>query len=104
MNPQYFQRRIIPIILPDAGLDGDLAARLTPAQYWKQQEQELTQLIKENLELVSTSIHQRHRLIRDIALNTTAMIDYLLDQLQRRDYDRQIEEGFAELCHQILEG
>ena len=104
MKEHDFQRRIIPIILPDAGLDGGLAARLKPAIYWKQQEQELTQLIKENLDVVSTSIHRKHRLIRDFALNTSAMIDYLLDQLQRRDYDRQIEEGFVELCHQILEG
>jgi hypothetical protein len=30
------------------------------------------------------------------------MIEYLNDQLQPRDYDRQIEEGFTELCQQIL--
>ena len=30
------------------------------------------------------------------------MLDYLLDQLQPRDYDRQMEEGFPELCEQIL--
>jgi hypothetical protein len=30
------------------------------------------------------------------------MLDYLLDQLQPRDYDRQMEECFTELCEQIL--
>jgi hypothetical protein len=31
------------------------------------------------------------------------MIEYLVDQLQPRDYDRQMEEGFVELCQQILD-
>ena len=104
MKEHDFQRRIIPIILPDAGLDGGLAARLKPAIYWKQQEQELTPLIKENLDAVSTSMHMKYRLIGEFARYTSDMIDYLFDQLQPRDYDRQIEEGFVELCHQILEG
>jgi hypothetical protein len=104
MKEHDFQRRIIPIILPDAGLDGGLAARLKPAIYWKKREQELTPLIKENPDVVSTSMHIKYRLIGEFARNTSDMIEYLLNQLQPRDYDRQIEEGFVELCHQILEG
>ena len=30
------------------------------------------------------------------------MLYYVHNQLQPRDYDRQIEEGFSELCQQIL--
>ena len=30
------------------------------------------------------------------------MLDYLLNQLQPRDFDRQMEESFPELCEQIL--
>jgi hypothetical protein len=32
------------------------------------------------------------------------MIKHLFDQLQPRNYNRQMAEGFAELCEQILAG
>jgi internalin A len=97
-----FQRRIIPIILPDAGLSGRSVSRLTPAIYWKEEEEELAAMIAANLKAVGTSIHNKYRLIGELARNTSDMLEYLYDQLQPRDYDRQMEEGFTELCEQIL--
>jgi internalin A len=97
-----FHQRIIPIILPDAGFSGGLAARLKPALHWNQQEQELTSLVSGNLQAVGTPAYNKYRLIGEFARNTSDMVEYLIDQLQPRDYDRQIEEGFTELCQQIL--
>ncbi|MFN9069394.1 MAG: COR domain-containing protein, partial [Cyanobacteriota bacterium] len=101
-SAEDFHRRIIPIILPDAGFSGGLAARLKPALHWNQQEQELTSLVSGNLQAVGRTAYNKYRLIGEFARNTSDMIEYLSDQLQSRDYDRQIEEGFTELCQQIL--
>jgi internalin A len=97
-----FQRRIIPVILPDTGLSGRTASRLIPAIYWKKEEEELEAMIAANLKVVGTSIHMKYRLIGEFARNTSDMIEFLYDQLQPRDYDRQMEEGFPEFCEQIL--
>jgi internalin A len=97
-----FHRHIIPVILPDAGFSGGLAARLKTALYWTQQEQELTSLVAGNLQAVGSTMFTKYRLIGEFARNSSDMIEYLIDQLQPRDYDRQIDEGFAELREQIL--
>lgn len=102
MKAGDFQRRIIPVILPDAGLSGRTALRLKPAIYWKKEEEELEAMMAANLKAVGTSIHMKFRLIGEFARNTSDMIEYLYDQLQPRDYDRQMEESFPELCGQIL--
>jgi hypothetical protein len=49
-------------------------------------------------------MHMKYRLIGEFASNSSDMIEYLYDQLQPRDYDRQMEESFPELCEQILAG
>jgi internalin A len=97
-----FHRCIIPIILPDAGLSGGLAARLKPAIDWNQQHEELKNIFIQNHEIFGESTVKKYRLIGEFARNTSEMIDYLLDQLQPRDYNRQMAEGFPELCEQIL--
>ena len=97
-----FQRRIIPIIIPDAGLSGRTALRLMPAIYWIKEEEELEAMIASNLKAVGTNIYIKYRRIGEFARNTSDMIEYLYDQLQPRDYDRQMEESFPELCEQIL--
>ncbi|MFM9102067.1 MAG: hypothetical protein ACKOPS_12365, partial [Cyanobium sp.] len=97
-----FHRRIIPVILPDAGFSGGLAARFKTALHWVRQEQEFTALLDGNLHAVGTPMHTKYRLIGEFARNTSDMIEYLIDQLQPRDYDRQIENGFIDLCQQIL--
>jgi hypothetical protein len=102
MKAGNFQRCIIPVILPDAGLSGRTALRLKPAIYWKKEEEELEAMMAANLKAVGTSIHMKFRLIGEFARNTSDMIEYLYDQLQPRDYDRQMEESFPELCGQIL--
>ncbi len=101
-NAEDFQRRIIPVILPDSGLSGRTAERLMPAIYWIKEEEELEAMIAANLKAVGISIHMKYRLIGEFARNTSDMIEYLYDQLQPRDYDRQMEESFTELCKQIL--
>jgi internalin A len=99
-----FHRRIIPIILPDAGLSGGLAARLKPAIDWNQQHDELKNIFTQNHEIFGEGTVKKYRLIGEFARNTSEMLDYLLDQLQPRDYNRQMAEGFPELCEQILAG
>ncbi|MFM7452749.1 MAG: COR domain-containing protein [Cyanobium sp.] len=101
-SAEAFHRRIFPIILPDSGLSGGLGVRLKPAMHWKQQQKELDTLIKEDHEIFGESTFRKHRLIGEFARNTSDMIEYVMDQLQPRDYDRQIENGFIELCQQIL--
>ena len=98
-----FQRRIIPIILPDAGLSGKSMARLQPAIYWRQQNKDFDALVKDNLGAVGKRMYSKYRLIKDLASNSSDMIEYLYDQLQPRDYDHPMTEGFAELCRQILD-
>lgn len=74
-SAEDFHRRIIPIILPEAGFSGGLAARLKPALYWDQQEQELTSLLSGNLQDVGTAIYKKYRLIGEFARNTSDMIE-----------------------------
>ncbi|MFN9072247.1 MAG: COR domain-containing protein, partial [Cyanobacteriota bacterium] len=97
-----FHRRIIPIILDDACFSGGISARFKHALYWDQQQKELTSLVEGNFQAVGEVMRKKYHLIGEFARNTSDMIEYLIDQLQPRDYDRQIEEGFAELCQQIL--
>ena len=97
-----FQRRIIPIILPDAGLSGSTASRLRPADEWDKQRKELEAAFVKNPDILGERGYKKYRLICEFSRNTFDMLDYLLDQLQRRDYDRQMEESFPELCEQIL--
>lgn len=89
-------------LLPDAGFSGGLAARLKHALYWSRQEQELASLVAGNLQAVGATIYKKYRMIREFARNSSDIIEHLIDQLQPRDYDRQIEEEFVELCQQIL--
>ncbi len=104
MKAHDFQRRIIPIILPDAGLSEGLTERFQPGIYWKQQAQDLAPLVENNFDIVSPAFLAKYRLIGKFACNSYDMIEYLVDQLQPHNYDRQMEEGFVELCQQILEG
>jgi internalin A len=97
-----FLRRIIPVILPDAGLSGGTAARLKPAEEWDKQRKELEAIFVKNPDILGVRGYKKYRLICEFSRNTFDMLDYLLDQLQPRDYDRQMEECFTELCEQIL--
>jgi hypothetical protein len=71
---------------------------------WEQEEEEREATFAANPREVGTSMHLKYRLIGEFASNSSDMIEYLYDQLQPRDYDRQMEESFPELCEQILAG
>ena len=98
-----FHRRIIPIILPDARQCGGLAARLKLAAEWDQKLNELKPFFEENPRLFGISGYQEYLQIDEFACNASNMIKYLFDQLQPRNYDPQMAEGFAELCEQLCE-
>jgi hypothetical protein len=102
MEAADFQRRIIPIILPDARHSGRLAERVKLAKEWKERLDELRPLFKEDPELFGLSGYQEYILIHQFACNTSDMLKFLHDQLQPREYNRQLDEGFTELCQQIL--
>jgi internalin A len=97
-----FQRRIIPIVLPDAGLSGKTLERLKVADEWDKQRKELESIFVKNPDILGERGYKKYRLICEFSRNTFDMLDYLLNQLQPRDYDRQMEESFPELCEQIL--
>ena len=40
-------------------------------------------------------------MIREFAHNTSNMLEYLVDKLQPRDFERQAWEGFQEVLNQI---
>jgi internalin A len=101
-NADRFHRCIMPIILPDAKLTEGLAARLQRAFYWNNQDADLQSLLTANLQAVGPNTYRKCYLIGEFARNTSEMLEYLIDQLQPRDYDRQMAEGFTELCQQIL--
>ena len=72
------------------------------AAEWKQKLNELRPLYDDDPALLGETGIKEYILIGDIARASSDMIKYVFDQLQYRDYDRQIEEGFTELCQQIL--
>ena len=101
-NAEDFQRRIIPIVLPDAGLLGKTLERLKVADEWDKQRKELESIFVKNPDILGERGYKKYRLICEFSRNTFDMLDYLLDQLQPRDYDRQMEESFLAVCEQIL--
>jgi len=98
-----FHRRIIPIILPDAGLSGRSAVRFNPVLYWKKEEEDLLSIVVANPRETGMTMFSKFRLIGEISCNASNMIKYLYDQLQPRNYDPQMAEDFAELCEQLCE-
>jgi internalin A len=99
-KPDRFLGKVVPLILSDARLDS-LANRLQRAIYWMQQEEELTPLIAGNIGPVGTEFFRKFKLIGEFARNTSNMLEYLVDKLQPRDFERQAEGGFTEVLSQI---
>ena len=58
-------------------------------------------LIADNVGTVGTEFYKKFRLIGEFARNTSDMLEYLVDKLQPRDFDRQAREGFKEVLSQI---
>ena len=99
-KPDRFLKKVIPMILPDSRIDR-MTDRLQRATYWTNQEDELEPLVKGNLKAVGTEFFRKFKLIGEFARNTSNMLEYLVDKLQPRDFDRQAREGFREVLEQI---
>jgi internalin A len=99
-KPERFLRKVIPLILPDAKVDS-LANRLQRAIHWTRQEEELQPLVAGHVGTVGTEFFRKFKLIGEFARNTSNMLEYLVDKLQPRDFERQAQEGFQEVLSQI---
>lgn len=99
-KPDRFLKKVIPIILPDSNIDS-LANRLRWAIHWTDQEAQLKPLVEGHLTAVGTEFFRKFKLIGEFARNTSNMLEHLVDKLQPRDFDRQAQEGFAEVLEQI---
>lgn len=99
-KPEQFLGKVVPLILPDAALD-TMATRVQRAIYWTQQEEALEPLIKDHLTAIGTEFFRKYKLIEEFARNTSNMLEYLVDKLQPRDFERQAATGFQEVLRQI---
>jgi len=101
-KPTRFVEKVVPLILADATL-ADPAERLQRAIYWTQMEAKLKPLVEANVEAVGTEFFRKFKLVGEFARNTSNMLEYLVDKLQPRDFERQAAEGFREVLRQISE-
>jgi len=101
-KPTRFVQKVIPLILPDAKL-ADLGARLQRAIYWTDIEAKLKPLVAANVDAVGTELFSKFKLVGEFARNSSNMLEYLVDKLQPRDFERQAAEGFREVLRQISE-
>lgn len=101
-KPERFLRRVIPLILADAKLDG-LVDRWERATYWVQQEADLRGriLIPASVDAVGTIFFGKFKLIGEFARNTSDMLEHLIDKLMPRDFDRMAADGFRDVLQQI---
>jgi internalin A len=97
---ERFLKKVIPIILPDSKIDS-MTDRLQRAIHWTDQEAKLKPLVTGNVTAVGTEFFRKFRLIGEFARNTSDMLEYLVDKLQPRDFDRQAQQGFKEVLEQI---
>lgn len=95
-----FQRKVIPLILPDAALD-ELEDRFARAIHWTGRKKKLKPLVEGNLDAAGLRLFQKYKLIGEFARNTSDMLELLVDKLQPRDFDHQAEQGFTEILAQI---
>jgi len=99
-KPKRFLRKVIPLIVPDAKVDTS-EERLDRAIYWEEMKTRLTPKVQDHLEAVGTQFFKKFDMIREFAQNTSDMLEYLVDKLQPRDFERQAQEGFQEVLSQI---
>jgi internalin A len=95
-RPKDFLGKVIPLILPDARL-ATTAQRFQRAIYWETEEATLEPLIKEHLRPAGQRLIAKYRLVGEFARNTSDMLEYLVDKLMPRDFDRMAKEGFREV-------
>ncbi|MBX3326635.1 MAG: TIR domain-containing protein [Nitrospira sp.] len=102
-KPDRFLKKVIPIILPDSRIDST-DDRLERAIYWTNEEAKLKRRVKKNIEAVGPKLYTKFRSMGEFARHTSDMLEYLVDKLQPRDFDRQAKEGFKEVVEQITQG
>jgi len=99
-RPERFLRKVIPFLLPDANLDRS-TDRLRRAIYWTDEEAQQKPLVEQNVLAVGTEFFRKFKLVGEFARNTSNMLEYLVDKLQPRDFERQAAAGFQEVLGQI---
>lgn len=99
-KPDRFLQKVIPIILPDSKIDST-DDRLERAIYWTNKEAKLKRRVKDNIEAVGPKLYTKFRSMGEFARHTSDMLEYLVDKLQPRDFDRQAREGFKEIVEQL---
>ncbi len=99
-KPERFVRKVIPLILPDAQLNRP-TDRLKRAIYWEQEEEQQLPLVKEHTKVVGTEFYRKFKLIGEFARNTSDMLEYLVDKLEPKDFERQAADGFQEILSQV---
>jgi hypothetical protein len=65
------------------------------------QETELQPLVEKNLTAVGTEFYRKFKLVGEFARNTSNMLEYLVDKLEPRGFDRMAANGFQEVLQQI---
>ena len=58
-------------------------------------------MVAGNIGTVGTEFFRKFKLIGEFARNTSNMLEYLVDKLQPRDFERQAQGGFTEVLSQI---
>jgi internalin A len=99
-KPERFQRKVIPLILPDAQLD-TMAARLQRAIHWKKAQAEMEPLVREHIDVVGPEFFRKYKLISEFGRNASDMLEHLVDRLLPRDFDRMGAEGFGEVVRLV---
>jgi hypothetical protein len=90
------------LALPDATLRST-RDKLAVAEYWLGQQRDLkAQLEQGGLDAMGASISIQLKTIQQFSPHTADMLEFLTDQRQVLDFDRQAQEGFREVLDQIL--
>ena len=101
-DPGLSHRGVMTLALPDATLrtPGEI---LAVSDYWFNQQGDLkAQLEQGGLDAMGASISIRLKMIQQFSRHTVDMLEFLTDQRQVLDFDRQAQEGFREVLDQIL--
>jgi formylglycine-generating enzyme required for sulfatase activity len=101
-DPGLSHRGVMTLALPDATLRST-RDKLAVAEYWLGQQHDLEAQLKQGgLDAMGASISIQLKTIQQFSPHTADMLEFLTDQRQVLDFDRQAQEGFREVLDQIL--